>query len=65
MDLNEMLVFARVAQTGSFTAAAADLGMPKSTVSAPRPASMQAGTSASCRSLLPTASMSSLIPSGW
>jgi DNA-binding transcriptional LysR family regulator len=33
MDLNEMLVFARVAQTGSFTAAAADLGMPKSTVS--------------------------------
>src|SRR5580704_745939 len=33
MDLNEMLVFARVAQTGSFTTAAADLGMPKSTVS--------------------------------
>ena len=33
MDLNEMLVFARVAQTGSFTAAAAGLGMPKSTVS--------------------------------
>jgi DNA-binding transcriptional LysR family regulator len=33
MDLNEMLVFARVAQTGSFTAAARDLGMPKSTVS--------------------------------
>ncbi|MDB4983171.1 MAG: Transcriptional regulator, LysR family [Myxococcales bacterium] len=33
MDLNEMLVFARVAQTGSFTAAAGDLGMPKSTVS--------------------------------
>lgn len=28
-----MLVFARVVQTGSFTAAAADLGMPKSTVS--------------------------------
>ena len=33
MDLNEMLVFARVAQTGSFTTAAAELGMPKSTVS--------------------------------
>jgi DNA-binding transcriptional LysR family regulator len=33
MDLNEMLVFARVVQTGSFTTAAADLGMPKSTVS--------------------------------
>jgi len=33
MDLNEMLVFARVVQTGSFTATAADLGMPKSTVS--------------------------------
>jgi DNA-binding transcriptional LysR family regulator len=33
MDLNEMLVFARVVQTGSFTAAAADLRMPKSTVS--------------------------------
>src|SRR6267142_2544780 len=33
MDLNEMLVFARVAQTGSFTTAAGDLGMPKSTVS--------------------------------
>jgi DNA-binding transcriptional LysR family regulator len=33
MDLNEMLVFARVVQAGSFTTAAADLGMPKSTVS--------------------------------
>jgi DNA-binding transcriptional LysR family regulator len=33
MDLNEMLVFARVVQSGSFTAAAAELGMPKSTVS--------------------------------
>src|SRR5262249_23725874 len=33
MDLNEMLIFARVAQTESFTTAAADLGMPKSTVS--------------------------------
>src|SRR5882672_4743136 len=33
MDLNEMVVFARVALTGSFTTAAADLGMPKSTVS--------------------------------
>jgi DNA-binding transcriptional LysR family regulator len=33
MDLNEMLVFARVAQAGSFTTAAAALGMPKSTVS--------------------------------
>jgi DNA-binding transcriptional LysR family regulator len=33
MDLNEMLVFARVVHAGSFTAAAAVLGMPKSTVS--------------------------------
>src|SRR6185503_14649084 len=33
MDLNEMLVFARVVQAGSFTIAAAELGMPKSTVS--------------------------------
>jgi DNA-binding transcriptional LysR family regulator len=33
MDLNEILVFAQVAQAGSFTAAAAALGMPKSTVS--------------------------------
>jgi DNA-binding transcriptional LysR family regulator len=33
MDLNEILVFTRVVQTGSFTAAAAALGMPKSTVS--------------------------------
>src|SRR5882672_2474706 len=33
MDLNEMLVFARVVQAGSFTTAAASLGMPKSTVS--------------------------------
>jgi DNA-binding transcriptional LysR family regulator len=33
MDLNEILVFAKVAQTNSFTAAAAELGMPKSTVS--------------------------------
>jgi DNA-binding transcriptional LysR family regulator len=33
MDLNEILVFARVARTGSFTTAAAELGMPKSTVS--------------------------------
>jgi len=33
MDLNEILVFARVVQAGSFTAAAAALGMPKSTVS--------------------------------
>jgi DNA-binding transcriptional LysR family regulator len=33
MDLNEMVVFARVVQTGSFTTAAAELGMPKSTVS--------------------------------
>jgi DNA-binding transcriptional LysR family regulator len=32
-DLNEMLVFARVASAGSFTAAARMLGMPKSTVS--------------------------------
>jgi hypothetical protein len=27
MDLNEMLVFARVVQPGSFTTAAADLGI--------------------------------------
>ena len=33
MDLNEMLVFARVVQAGSFTTAAGLLGMPKSTVS--------------------------------
>ena len=33
MDLNEILAFVRVAQTGSFTKAAAVLGMPKSTVS--------------------------------
>src|SRR5215470_15751934 len=33
MDLNEILIFARVVQTGSFTAAAAQLAMPKSTVS--------------------------------
>lgn len=33
MDLNEILVFARVVQAGSFTAAARVLGMPKSTVS--------------------------------
>jgi DNA-binding transcriptional LysR family regulator len=33
MDLNEILVFARVVQTGSFTTAATQLGMPKSTVS--------------------------------
>src|SRR5262249_47713339 len=33
MDLNEIAIFARVVQTGSFTAAAAALGMPKSTVS--------------------------------
>jgi DNA-binding transcriptional LysR family regulator len=33
MDLNEILVFTRVVQTGSITAAATQLGMPKSTVS--------------------------------
>jgi DNA-binding transcriptional LysR family regulator len=33
VDLDEMLVFARVVKTGSFTTAAAELGMPKSTVS--------------------------------
>jgi DNA-binding transcriptional LysR family regulator len=33
MDLNELLVFARVVQAGSFTGAAASLRMPKSTVS--------------------------------
>ncbi len=33
MDLNEILVFTRVVQNGSFTAAAVQLDMPKSTVS--------------------------------
>jgi DNA-binding transcriptional LysR family regulator len=33
MDLNEIVVFARVVQAGSFRAAALQLGMPKSTVS--------------------------------
>src|SRR4030095_8944209 len=33
MDLNEIAVFTRVVQAGSFTAAAKLLGMPKSTVS--------------------------------
>lgn len=33
MDLNETLIFTRIVQTGSFTAAARGLGMPKSTVS--------------------------------
>lgn len=33
MDLNEILVFARVVQAGSFTGAARELDMPKSTVS--------------------------------
>jgi DNA-binding transcriptional LysR family regulator len=33
MDLNEIMVFTRGVQAGSFTAAAAALGMPKSTVS--------------------------------
>ena len=33
MDLNEITVFTQVVQTGSFTAAAKQLGMPKSTVS--------------------------------
>ena len=33
MDLNEILVFAKVAETGSFSAAARKLDMPKSTVS--------------------------------
>src|SRR5262249_42875187 len=33
MDLNQVLVFARVVQAGSFTAASKALGMPKSTVS--------------------------------
>lgn len=34
IDLNEILVFVKVAQAGSFTLAAKELGMPKSTVSA-------------------------------
>src|SRR5262250_1017276 len=33
MDLNEIAVFTRVVRAGSFTAAAKELGMPKSTVS--------------------------------
>lgn len=33
MDLNEIVVFARVVEAGSFTAAAQSLGLPKSTVS--------------------------------
>jgi DNA-binding transcriptional LysR family regulator len=33
MDLNEIVVFAKVVETGGFTAAAAALGLPKSTVS--------------------------------
>src|SRR6476659_5433865 len=33
MDLNEIAVFTMVVRTGSFTAAAKELGMPKSTVS--------------------------------
>jgi DNA-binding transcriptional LysR family regulator len=33
MDLNEIVVFAKVVETRSFTAAAAQLGLPKSTVS--------------------------------
>ncbi|MEZ4398486.1 MAG: LysR family transcriptional regulator [Kofleriaceae bacterium] len=33
MDLNEIVVFAKVVETKSFTAAAAQLGLPKSTVS--------------------------------
>ena len=33
MDLNETLIFARIVQAGSFTGAAKELGMPKSTVS--------------------------------
>jgi DNA-binding transcriptional LysR family regulator len=33
MDLNEIVVFSRVVHSGSFTAAARELGMPKSTVS--------------------------------
>lgn len=33
VDLNELVVFAKVVETGSFTAAAAALGLPKSTIS--------------------------------
>ena len=33
MDLNEIVIFTRVVEAGSFTRAAKDLDMPKSTVS--------------------------------
>ena len=33
LDLNDIVVFARVVEAGSFTAAARLLGMPKTTVS--------------------------------
>jgi len=33
IDLNDMLLFAKVVNAGSFTAAARELGMPKSTLS--------------------------------
>ena len=33
IDLNDMLLFAQVVESGSFSAAARELGMPKSTLS--------------------------------
>ena len=53
-DLNDMLLFAEVAERGSFTAASDALGMPKSRVSRRVAAPIVAGLPAS-HSALPTA----------